>query len=347
MATLPVMQRCELTDRQRAVVKAIVARHVETGQPVSSKSLCQAHGFPYSPATIRNEMVELTRKGYLDQPHTSAGRVPLPPAYRLYVDELDTRRNRLNREMAWAQGELRRSGDRFDAALQLTSAMLAQITRCTAIVSGPRPHAPALIDLSLSPVSARNVLASFLDEAGNTEQTLIETDEPVSAARLAELETDLRERLLAGLPDADPDLGDLTQADAGLLAGIRNALADKASGQVYVEGTTYILDQPEFETIDALRRVINTLNRSPVVRRMLHATAPARSVAVNIGVEHGVEPLLDCSMVAASYHVRGQAAGAVGVVGPMRMDYRLAMETVEGMAGELSYIFSRTADDNG
>jgi len=138
----------------------------------------------------------------------------------------------------------------------------------------------------------------------------------------------------------------LPPGDAGLLAGIRNALADKASGQVYVEGTTYVLDQPEFETIDALRRVMNTLNRSPVVRRMLYATAPPRSVAVNIGAEHGIEPLLDCSMVAASYHVRGQAAGALGVVGPIRMDYRLAMETVEGMAGELSYIFSR-APQNG
>ncbi len=346
MATLPVKQRCELTDRQRAVVKAIVARHVETGQPVSSKSLCQAHGFPYSPATIRNEMVELTRKGYLAQPHTSAGRVPLPPAYRLYVDELDTHRNRLNREMAWVQGELRRSGYRFDAALRLTSAMLAQITRCTAIVTGPRPEAPALIDLSLSPVSARNVLVSFLDEEGNTEQTLIETNEPVSAAQLEELEADLRERLLSGPHGAELNLDDLPPGDAGLLAGIRNALADKASGQVYVEGTTYVLDQPEFETIDALRRVMNTLNRSPVVRRMLYATAPPRSVAVNIGAEHGIEPLLDCSMVAASYHVRGQAAGALGVVGPIRMDYRLAMETVEGMAGELSYIFSR-APQNG
>jgi len=268
--------------------------------------------------------------------------VPLPLAYRLYVDELDTRRNRLNRDMAWAQGELRRSGHQFNAALQLTSAMLAQITRCAAIVSGPRPEAPALIDLSLSPVSARNVLISFLDEEGNTEQTLIETDEPVSAAQLTDLESDLRERLLAGPPEVELRLDDLPQADAGLLNGIRNALADKASGQVYVEGTTYILDQPEFETIDALRRVMNTLNRSPVVRRMLHATAPARSVAVNIGVE----PLLDCSMVAASYHVRGQAAGALGVVGPMRMDYRLAMETVEGMAGELSYIFSRTDSES-
>jgi len=340
---VPVESVPELTERQRAILKAIVAEHVATGQPVSSKALCTGHGFDCSSATIRNEMVRLTELGYLGQPHTSAGRVPLGPGYRLYVNDLTTRSDRINREMAWVQGELRRVGERFDSALQLTSAMLAQITRCAAMVSSPGPHGAAIIDLSLSPVSAHNVLLSLLDEEGTTEQVLIETGEPVSVTQLAALEEALRGRMLNKPAGMEPDLGNLPGGDHDLVTGIRNAFAETATGQIYVEGTTYMLDQPEFGTTGSLRRVMNTLNRSPVVRRMLQGAAPAKAVAVNIGDEHGIEPLRDCSVVAASYHVRGQRAGALGVVGPMRMDYRLAMETVAGIAGELSYIFSRTS----
>ncbi|HUS81174.1 MAG TPA: heat-inducible transcriptional repressor HrcA [Armatimonadota bacterium] len=333
----------ELTDRQRAIIKAVVAEHVETGEPVSSKALCERHGLDCSSATVRNEMALLTELGYLEQPHTSAGRVPRQSAYRMYVNDLQARGDRLSRDMAWVQGELRRAGDRTDTALRLTSAMLAQITRCAAVVSSPRPQMPTLIDLTLSPVSAHNVLLSYLDTEGNTEQALIATRGPVSISQVRSLEGALRERLLGKAPGAELDLEGLPAADEELLWGVRNALESAASGQVYLEGAAYMLDQPEFETTEALRRVMNALSRSPVVRRMLHATVREGTLAVNIGPEHGIEALRDCSVVAAGYRVRGRRAGALGVVGPMRMDYQLAMETVAGIAGELSYIFSRTA----
>jgi len=338
----------ELTPRQRQIVKAIVADHIETGEPVPSARVCERAGLDCSPATVRNEMADLTERGYLAQPHTSAGRVPLEPAYRLYVDDLKARGDRLSREMAWVQGELRRAGQRFDTALRLTSAMLAQITRCAAVVSSPRPERPALIDLSLSPVSSQNVLMSYIDAHGNTEQALIETTGPVRLEQLRALEEALRGALVGCPPGAGANLGDLPHVDRGLLAGVRNALEGSAGEQLYVEGTAYMLDQPEFGTIESLRRVMNALSRSPVVRRLVHdavAAAPTADlpVAVNIGDEHGIGPLLDCSVVAASYRVRGERAGALGVVGPMRMDYRLAMDTVAGIASELSYVFSRRA----
>lgn len=330
-----------LTPRQRRIVKTVVAEHIATGEPVASAAVCGREELDCSSATVRNEMARLTEMGYLAQPHTSAGRVPLEPAYRLYVDDLQARGDRLSREMAWVQGELRRAGAQFDTALRLTSAMLAQITRCAAVVSGPRRQMPTLIDLKLSPVSAHNVLLSYLDAAGHTEQALIETAGPVNLTQLRALEQALRERLLGRAPDAEPELGDLPQADRGLVGGVRNALEDAASGHVYIEGATYMLDQPEFETIEALRRVMNALSRSPVVRRLVHDAAGTGAVAVNIGDEHGIGPLSDCSVVAASYRVQGRRAGALGVVGPMRMDYGLAMETVAGIASELSYVFSR------
>ncbi len=333
----------QLTDRQRTIVKGIVAEYIQTGRPVSSAALCRGYDLNCSSATVRNEMARLTELGYLTQPHTSAGRVPLEAAYRLYVDDLQARGDRLSRQMTWVQGELRRAGQRFDTALRLTSAMLAQVTRCAAVVSGPRPQQPALVDLTLSPVSARNVLVSYVDADGNTEQALIETSEPINIARLRSLEQALRERLLGRPPGPEVDLSDLPDADEGLLDGVRNALEEAASGHVYVEGTTYMLDRPEFGTVNSLRRVMNALNRSPLIRQMLQATADEEPVIVSIGGEHGIQSLRDCSVVAAGYRVAGERVGALGVVGPMRMDYELAMNTVAGTASELSYVFSRMA----
>ena len=333
----------QLTPRQRQIVKTIVAEHIATGEPVASAMVCRKAGLDCSPATVRNEMARLTEMGFLAQPHTSAGRLPLEPAYRLYVNDLQTRGDRLSREMAWVQGELRRAGPHFETTLQLSSAMLAQITRCAAVVSGPSRGLPALVDLKLSPVSAHNVLLSYVDAEGHTEQALISSSRPVQVAQLQELEEALRKRLLGRSLDADIELDDLPAGDSELIWGVRNALEDAASGHVYVEGTTYMLEQPQFETIEAVRRVLTALSRSPVVRRLVHETARAGTVAVTIGDEHGIRPLCDCSVVAASYRVAGRRGGALGVVGPMRMDYRLAMETVAGMASELSYVFSKMA----
>jgi len=334
----------ELTQRQKAIATAVVAEHIATAEPVGSEAVRRAHGFACSSATIRNEMVRLEERGYLDQPHTSAGRVPLPPAYRLYVDGLRTQTGRIDRDVTWVQGELRRVAGRPEAALRLSSAILSRITRYPAVVVSPREEGPRLIDLSLTPVSARNVLVSWLDDRGTSEEALIETDAPVTADDVAALEDTLRQRMLGKALGGDPPLEGV-ETDAGLLRGLREAFEDAGGARVYVEGTTYILDQPEFEELARLRRVISILTQSPLLRRALEAVAARGSIAASIGTEHGIEPLRDCSVVAAPYAVRGSRTGAVGVLVPMRMKYELALEMVGAIAHNLGQALSREAED--
>jgi len=339
----------DLTDRQETIATAVVAEHIRTAQPVGSARLCTIRALECSPATIRNEMVRLEGWGYLDQPHTSAGRVPLSPAYRLYVDRLRTAGGRLDRDITWIQGELRRVAGRPEVALRLSSAILSRITRYPAIVISPRGRGPRLIDLSLTPISANNVLLSWLDDRGNSEETLIETDSPIRADRVADLEADLRDELLgqsAG-PPIEADAAD--EAAGDLLAGVRDALEEAGSGRVYVEGTPYILDQPEFEELERLRRVMGTLSQSPVMRRALVVAAQGSSAdtgpaSASIGDEHGVETLHDCSVVAAPYSVGDRRRGTVGVLGPMRMDYTLALEMVATIARNLGQALARSTD---
>ena len=340
----------DLTKRQQAIATAVVAEHIRTAQPVGSETVCGLRQLECSSATIRNEMVLLERWGYLDQPHTSAGRVPLSPAYRLHVNELHTAGGRLDRDITWIQGELRRVAGRPEIALRLGSAILSRITRYPAIVVSPRSGGARLIDLSLTPVSARNILLSWLDDRGNTEETLIETRSAIRADRVAEVEAALRDALIGESPGAPIEVGVEDGAARELLDGVRDALDEAGSGRVYVEGTPHILDQPEFEDLSRLRRVIGTLSRSPVLRRLLATAAGAADAAIDvaagagIGDEHGVEPLRDCSVVAAPYLTEDRRAGTVGVLGPMRMDYALALEMVGTLARALGQALSRAEE---
>ncbi len=339
----------ELTERQQAIATAVVAEHIRTAQPVGSARLCTLRDLECSSATVRNEMVRLEEWGYLNQPHTSAGRVPLSPAYRLFVDDLRTSGGRLDRDITWIQGELRRVAGRPEVALRLGSAILSRITHYPAIVVSPRGQGPRLIDLSLTPISSTNVLLSWLDDSGNIEETLIETDSPMRADRVAELEADLREELLGQSPGQPirPRADDA--AARQLLEGVRDALDEAGSGRVYVEGTTYILDQPEFEEPRRLRRVIGTLSQSPLLRRALVMASEAtrdsaETASASIGEEHGVQELRDCSVVAASYSVDDRRHGTVGVLGPMRMDYALALEMVSTIARNLGQALARSTE---
>lgn len=338
----------ELTERQQKIATAVVAEHIRTAQPVGSQKLCAVQNLECSSATVRNEMVRLEERGYLDQPHTSAGRVPLSPAYRLYVNELRTSGGRLDRDITWIQGELRRVAGRPEVALRLGSAILSRITRYPAIVISPRGQGPRLIDLSLTPISSTNVLLSWLDDRGNSEETLIETEAPVRADRVSELEAALREELLGRSPGHPIELEAEAEPIRDLLEGVRDALEEAGSGRVFVEGTTYILDQPEFEELNRLRRVIGTLSQSPTLRRALVVAADAggpERAAASIGEEHGLKSLHDCSVVAASYAVDDSRRGTVGVLGPMRMDYPLALEMVAIIARTLGQALARATDN--
>jgi len=332
-----------LTRRQKAIATAVVVEHIKTAQPVGSDALRRGYGFKCSSATIRNEMVRLERQGYLDQPHTSAGRIPLAPAYRLHVNNIRVGSGRLNRDITWIQGELRRVAGQPDALLRLSSGILSRITRYPAVVVAPTERRARLIDLSLTPISARNVLLSFLDDEGRSEETLIETAGPVTVAEVGRIEKILRERLVGHRPGGALPVDENDIPDAGLLEGLRDAFEDAASSRVYVEGTTFILDHPEFEELDRLRRMISVLTQSPVLRRALETAALSSRPSACIGEEHGVDELRDCSVVAASYSAGEQGTGMVGVVGPMRMKYELAFEMVSTIARHLGQSLDREA----
>ncbi|MHB8997823.1 MAG: heat-inducible transcriptional repressor HrcA [Armatimonadota bacterium] len=335
-----------LTERQIEILLAVVREHVRTGEPVGSQAVRDVYGVQASTATIRNEMMELEQAGYLRQPHTSAGRVPCDSAYRLYVNYLSVSQHdeQPDRQTAgWIQGEYRRMASEPHELLRKTSRMLARLTSHPAVVTLPPAQEPTIASIRIQPVSATTVLLFFTTSDTLEHHYLLRTAEPVTAAQLADLSQAL-DKLLVKRPVSA--LGHLSlptlranlkqeQVPDGLLKAIGEAAATDDATQVYVEGTSYILDEPEFGERERLRGFMQTLDEDSALRQILQVAIESGETTVTIGQEHQVVGMRSCSLVASSYPYGG-TRGAVGIFGPTRMDYRRAMGAVAFVARKLA-----------
>lgn len=332
-----------LTDRQLEILLAVVREHVRTREPVGSRVVQERYAVAASTATIRNEMVELEEGGFLHQPHTSAGRVPRDPAYRLYVNVWCQAHCAEPRPTPWSQGEYRRLGGDPHELLRATSRLLARATTHPAVVIKPPPSQPRLSDLALHPVSAQDVMFSYVTDNGEQRRHLLRTAEPVTAGMLSALATVLR-KLHLGQRVAT--LASLTHSAAqsrlpdeivppSLIAALREAVESDDASAVYVDGASYILDEPEFQERSRLREFMRTLDEDAALRQVMREATETNEVTVTIGAEHRLPGMQACSLVASGFIAPG-GRGAVGVLGPTRMDYPQLMAMVQFAARQLT-----------
>jgi heat-inducible transcriptional repressor len=323
-----------LDDRKTAILSAVVNEYIATAQPVGSQHIASASGIGVSSATVRNEMAVLEQEGYLTQPHTSAGRIPTDKGYRFFVDHLATP----NRVDAATQ---HRIGDFFAAAhgrleemLHHTSDLLAQLTHSAAVVLGPPAESSPIRSVQLVRLSSTHATVVVVFANGSVDNEVIELDESVSDATLAAAGAHLASRLggstLAHLdqisPTGDPNVDSVCAAVAGALG---QAAADE---HLYVGGAATVAQA--FDAVEVVRQVLHTLEQQFVVVSLVRDIVD-RGMSVAIGVEHGVEPLSACSVVVAPVVVEGEHLGSVGVLGPTRMNYPLALATVDIVSDRL------------
>jgi heat-inducible transcriptional repressor len=338
-----------LTSRQVAIVLAVVREHVRTREPVGSRAVRHVYGLAASTATIRNDMVELEQAGYIRQPHTSAGRIPCDAAYRLYVNVLSQEARGEPQPLPWLQGEYRRLGSEPHELLRATSRLLSRATSHPAVVTQPPAVEPALAAISLQPASTSNVRLTYHTVAGEQRHHLLRSEAPLTADLLGALTVALQKlyvgRKLAALASVNPAdvqryLGEHL-APESLLAALREAVARDDESAVYVDGASYILDEPEFEERSRLKQIMQTLDEDAALRQVMRDATDTTQVTVTIGAEHRLSGMTACSLVASGYEVRG-ARGAVGILGPTRMDYSRVMDLVESTARRLTEILCRT-----
>jgi len=327
-----------LDDRKAAILRAVVKEYIDTAQPVGSAHVARIGTLNVSPATVRNDMAQLEREGFLAHPHTSAGRIPTDKGYRFFVDDLRAKPGTLGPgEKAQVQDFFARAHGELERMLQDTSKLLSNLTTYAALVVAP-PHEGANVrSAQIVALGPRVAVAVAVLANGGVEKATLELAEDTGDDRIADAAAHLAAHVV-GRPLADdgviPPTGD--PATDALVAAARQALwdhHDNESDQVFIGGAARMAST--FEAVDSVRQVLASLEQQYVLVSLLREALGEEGLTVAIGTEHGVGSLAECSIVVAPYEVDGSHAGTIGVLGPTRMNYPQAMAAVAIVSARL------------
>jgi heat-inducible transcriptional repressor len=341
-----------LTERQSQILRLVVERYVEDGSPVGSRALASRPDIDWSPSTVRAVLATLEDEGLLTHPHTSAGRVPTDSGYRFYVEQLLTRQERLPEPAPRGLG-LTRMRREVDAAIRDTTATLSQVTDLVALVTAPPLHTATIHRIEVLRLQPRVVMVVVIASNGGVTKRVFTFDEEVDPGLVEWAGSYLNERL-AGLGLGarmvagrlrDDQLG---PTELGFLSEISSAFTDleeSAEDTLYVDGTARLLSEEHFADVPHADDLMRALERRVNVLRALRSALDERSVFVWIGGENPAPELRSVSVVGANYGLGYRNLGAVGIIGPVRMDYATAIANVRGAAGELSRFFETVYDE--
>ena len=335
-----------LDERKMLVLRAIIDDYILSAEPVGSRSIARKHNLGVSPATIRNEMADLEETGYLQQPHVSAGRVPSDKGYRFYVDMLmepepisSEARQRIHAIVLNRRQEI-------EKLIQETSQILSLLTNYTSIVIAPPVKTCVLRHIQMVPLDDHTILVVMVLQPGMVQNKIIRTDRVHSAAELSRMSLVLNDKL-RGMTYRDigkslvreirAELGDIGEA---LLEIVSDELANSGEEHIYLNGTLHIFNQPEFKDIERARLLLSVLEKKDVITALFFELARSVGVQAAIGHENSCSEMQDCSVVTATYQMGGEVIGAIGVIGPTRMEYAKVFSTVELLANALSEILS-------
>lgn len=362
----------ELSERQKFILALVVHEYARTAAPVGSRYLVENYHLDMSPATVRNELAALTEKGYLRQPHTSAGRVPTEEGYRYFVGRLlqetalpETMRRTISHQFYQTRHDV-------DQWMRLAASVLAHQSRAASLVTAPHPEMLRFKHLELISTRGRQVLMVLVLFGGEVRQRLLTLAEPVSQEQLSAAAERVTRALLDKSQDAiQSSLGQLSGLDEDIAGYVLDEMIQarsSVSGEVYFDGLTNVMAEPEFSGTEDARRALRLLEERTLLQDLLTRTvfsgnagvatregalvSPVRSggsanpatnsIQVLIGGEGTWDELRNFSVVLTRYGTPGLATGTLGVLGPLRLPYGRTISTMRFLSGLLSDMVSET-----
>jgi heat-inducible transcriptional repressor len=333
----------KLTERQKLILSLVVQEYMETAKPVGSRRIVEQFNLEISSATVRNEMAELAEKGYLRQPHTSAGRIPTEEGYRFFVSQLMQRPSLPANVKHTIEHQFYQAERDIDHWMRLTASVLAQQSRVASLVTAPHAKQAQLKQIQLIATTGRQVLMVLVLVGGKVRQQMLVLKESVAQEQLSaaadRLNTLFSGREVSEIEAAHPDLDALGDDIRLLLLEELNRSESWLAGEVYHDGWSNVLGEPEFANSTAARKALRVIEERPLLEDLLNQTVvntDVGGVQVLIGGEGNWEELSEFSLVLARYGVPEIATGFLGVLGPVRMAYGNAISTVHFVSGLLS-----------
>lgn len=316
-----------LDERKKKVLQAIVEEYINTAEPVSSNTLTKNHGLACSSATIRNEMSELEKIGFLDKTHTSSGRIPSAKGYRYYVDELLNENDISLEEIKYISSKLQTKVNEIEDLTKITANTISEVTHYTTVSIGPKATTQLIEEIKFVLLGSRMVMAVILTDSGLVKETIIKFDEDINEKQVETMNYMFNNKLKnQPIETIDRPLEEYLYDEMTYSVKVIKPIIEQIKkvleedNRIYLEGTNKSFDLPEFNSLEVAKNFINILDTKELVADMLNSGF-AEDINVYIGEENEKQELKDFSIVTFKHKVNGKDLGTIGIIGPKRMDY--------------------------
>ena len=338
-----------LNDRKKKILQLIIEDYISTAEPVGSRTIARKYDLGISPATIRNEMSDLELLGYLEQPHTSAGRVPSAQAYRFYVDSLIEPGSLTDNDMALINSWYKERRRNIDDIFQSTAKILSRMTQNVSMVLANKDTGAVFRYIKFLPLDSSHAILCIVTDDGNVDNCVVEIplgmrpeEMDYLAGRISSvLEgkelSEISDELLSAL---HMDVAEDKVLFTSFLQAIKRMSRKQNEQRVFLGGTKQLLNQPEFRDVERVKSLLGILEEEKVVRDLLVAGEDS-GLKITIGTENKFTGIQDCSMVHATYRLNGKIVGTMAVLGPTRMEYGKVITVMDYLHKYLKTIFEQ------
>lgn len=331
-----------LDQRKKKVLQAIVEEYVNTAEPVSSSLLTKKEDLNYSSATIRNEMADLEKSGYLEKTHTSSGRVPSEKGYRYYVDELLRDDNISLEEIKYISDKLETKVNEIEELTKLTTTTISEITHYTTVAIGPSVDEQLIQEIKFVMLGTKMLMAIILTNTGMVKETIIKFDEEITEKQVETINYMFNKKLkdqpleIIDLPLEEYLINEMkysVKVIKPIIEQIKKAIQQEK--QIYLEGANKAFDLPEFNSLEVAKNFINIIDEKELMADMLNSGF-AKDINVYIGDENEKEELKDFSIITFKHKVGNKDLGTIGIIGPKRMDYSKVISVMKYISKKLN-----------
>ena len=340
------MKKKDLDERKKKVLQAIVEEYINTAEPVSSGSITKGHGLDYSSATIRNDMAQLENIGFLDKPHTSAGRVPSAEGYRYYVNELLKEDNLTLEEIKYIQNKLKIKVNEIEDLTKVATTTLSEITHYTTVAVGPKADKQIIEEIKFVSLGQRMLMVVIVTDTGLVKETIIKFDEDITESQVDTLNNLFNTRLRGKpLSKIDKPMAEYIFSEVHYSIGIMNAIInqinkiiEEENNNIFLEGAKESFDLPEFKSMKVAKNFINLLDAKDEMLEIFNS-GEAEDINVFIGNDDENSNLKDFSIITFKHTLGDKDLGTIGIIGPKRMDYAKVISVMK-------YISKKLNEDN-
>jgi heat-inducible transcriptional repressor len=343
--------------RKRRILQAIIDEYIDTAEPVGSRSIAKKHELGLSSATIRNEMADLEEMGLLAQPHTSAGRVPSDKGYRLYVDRLMEARDLTLDEISAVTSELNLKINELGAVIRNASAVISKFTKYTSVSLTPAHEETEITAVETVGIDQNKVCIIVVSKSGTVKSSVVSLPVRYTEQELTVFSQICKKRLCGGTQEYnDSAASEIIRAEASakniddifinvMIKAVFDCIGQMRNTEVYLNGTTNIMNFPEFRNVERAREFLEILEEKKSIGNLLSELAKNDRIKMLIGNENPIDEIKDCSIVGATYSAGNTVFGTIGVIGPKRMEYAKVVSIIEYINGVISREIKRFSED--